>query len=293
MNLAHGKYKANGSLSLLSFSFNLLSVLSALSLSLLAPSHLESSVFLFNFSPFNTFTPAGTAIATAILEIMAKLHFVLRWSLMRKRAKKLGQVPSVIIGKQEVKIDIGVNLKFCAPLLSSWWSILTLWMGKLTPAKSLLPGYHSSQQSNSCPFIFATKYTLSHTPVPSGAHISEKVSAHTHISFPARSPFHIPLPTSLLSHPHPQPPHSESTEMLPLLPFLPLLLLSTLFHSVLCSEQFSLSQSSDFHFTFLAETNMAYFFLFRLPKAEITVPAVPVPPLARDIWKHDSMICDI
>ena len=161
-------------------------------------------------------------------------------------------------------------------------------MGKLTPAKSLLPGYHSSRQSNSCPFIFATRSTLSHTPVPSCADISEKVSAHTQISFPTCSPFHITLPTSLLSHPHPQPPHSESTEMLPLLPFLPLLLLSTLFHSVLCSEQFSLSQTSDFHFTFLVETRMAYFFLFRLPNAEITVPAVPVPLVACDIpwsWK--------
>ena len=73
--------------------------------------------------------------------------------------------------------------------------------------------------------------------------------------------------------------------MLPLLLFLHLLLLlSTLFHSVLCSEQFSLSQSSDFDFTFLGgATNMAYFFLFRLPNAEITVPAVPVPLVARDI----------
>ena len=66
--------------------------------------------------------------------------------------------------------------------------------------------------------------------------------------------------------------------------FLPLLLLlSTLFHSVLCLEQFSLSQTSDFQFTFLVETRMAYFFLFRLQNAEITVPSVPVPLVACDI----------
>ena len=53
-------------------------------------------------------------------------------------------------------------------------------------------------------------------PVPSGADISEKVSAHTDISF-----LPIPLPTSLLSHPEPRPPHSESTEMLSFLPFPP------------------------------------------------------------------------
>ena len=75
-----------------------------------------------------------------------------------------------------------------------------------------------------------------------------------------------------------------------LLLFLPLLLLlSTLFHSVLCLEQFSLSQTSDFHFTFLVETRMAYFFLFRLQNAEITVPSVPVPLVACDIpWSWIS-----
>ena len=39
---------------------------------------------------------------------------------------------------------------------------------------------------------------------------------------------------------------------------------------------------------------MAYFFLFRLPNAEITVPAEPAVPLvARDICKDDWIICDI
>ena len=38
---------------------------------------------------------------------------------------------------------------------------------------------------------------------------------------------------------------------------------------------------------------MAYFFLFRLPNAEITVPAVPVPLVARDICKDNLRIGNI
>lgn len=38
---------------------------------------------------------------------------------------------------------------------------------------------------------------------------------------------------------------------------------------------------------------MAYFFLFRLPNAEITVPAEPAVPLvARDICKDDWIVCE-
>lgn len=67
---------------------------------------------------------------------------------------------------------------------------------------------------------------------------------------------------------------------------------STLFRPVLCSEQSSQAQSSDFHFTFLVETRMAYFLLFRHPNADITVPVVPVPLVVRDIaWFSHLLFC--
>ena len=53
-------------------------------LSLLAPS-LRVICFLFHFF---SVTPAGTAVATAILEVMAELHFVLVNWLVMKSAKK-------------------------------------------------------------------------------------------------------------------------------------------------------------------------------------------------------------
>ena len=205
------------------------------SFSLLAPS-LQVICFLFHFF---SVTPAGTAVATAILEVMAELHFVLVNWLVRK-----------------IQNDAGMNLKLCASLLPCWWGILPFWVGKLTPTKSLKSRHHSltaSLESNSWQNnLTSSTWESDLSPL---VQTFLRKSLHT-----LTSPF----------FPSPFPPPSSAILSLDLLTLKVQkcclschspLLQSTLFHSVLCSEQFSLSQSSDFHVTFLVETSMYGLFL--------------------------------